>query len=250
MSMAIIWDLLLGLCLIAVIWNCWRQGFVSALLSLIGVVAGYVGAAILSAPISRWIYEALLRENLISGVAQQLPEQVGGFSPESAEQLSQLAQLGDEALEAIHEALEQVGITQMPLGGGESLADSAQKVLDTLAAGGSTLAEAVVDTVMAPVILFLIQAVCFLVIFSIISLVFRFLVSLGRGVNHIPVVGQLNQLLGLGVGVVKAAIEGYIAVLLLMLIVGLTKGSLDFLNYQVLEDTVLIRWIAGWPLPF
>lgn len=87
-SMAIIWDLLLGLCLIAVIWNCWRQGFVSALLSLIGVVAGYVGAAILSAPISRWIYEALLRENLISGVAQQLPEQVGGFSPESAEQLS------------------------------------------------------------------------------------------------------------------------------------------------------------------
>ena len=121
---------------------------------------------------------------------------------------------------------------------------------NALAAGGSTLAEAVVDTVMAPVILFLIQAVCFLVIFSIISLVFRFLVSLGRGVNHIPVVGQLNQLLGLGVGVVKAAIEGYIAVLLLMLIVGLTKGSLDFLNYQVLEDTVLIRWIAGWPLPF
>ena len=250
MNMAIVWDLLLGLCLIAVIWNCWRQGLVSALLSLIGVVAGYLGAAVLSNPVSHWIYETLLRDGLIAGVAQRLPEQVGGVSPESAEQLTQLAQLGDEALEAIHHALEEVGITQMPLGGGDTLADSAQKVLDTLAAGGSTMAEAVVDAAVGPVVLFLVQAVCFLVLFSLISLIFRFLISLGRGVNHIPLVGQLNQLLGLGVGVVKAAIEGYIAVLLLMLIVGLTKGSLDFLNYQVLEDTVLIRWIAGWPLPF
>lgn len=138
----------------------------------------------------------------------------------------------------------------MPLGAARAWPIPAEKVLDTpgggrLHPGGSSggYGNGSGHTVSHP-------GGLFLVIFSIISLVFRFLVSLGRGVNHIPVVGQLNQLLGLGVGVVKAAIEGYIAVLLLMLIVGLTKGSLDFLNYQVLEDTVLIRWIAGWPLPF
>ena len=88
MITALILDFILAIVLIATLWRSWKMGFVAAFISLLGSLAGYLGAIILSGPISKFLYANLAHDWVLTYVSSRLPNKVAGIP------LEEIARLG------------------------------------------------------------------------------------------------------------------------------------------------------------
>ena len=128
---------------------------------------------------------------------------------------------------------------------GSNNTEAADAIFGKITEGYRTVAEAVTEVVVGPAVEFILRIVVFFVVFLLIMLVVRLLVSLGKGFNHVPLVGGVNRLLGLGLGLVHAAVVGYLITVALLLVIAVSGNKWEFLNYSVLEDTKLIIWFKN-----
>ena len=64
------------------------------------------------------------------------------------------------------------------------------------------------------------------------------LVRLLRGINGVPLVGGVNRLLGLALGLCTGALDCWLLALVLWFLVSVTAGGLDWLNTAVLQRSV------------
>ena len=79
----ILLDFVLAAVLLKVIYNCYHRGLVAVLLKLVGTVASYIVAALLSRPLSLWAYETFLEGKVAQAVAQRLPQELSALTPET-----------------------------------------------------------------------------------------------------------------------------------------------------------------------
>ena len=236
-------DIVLAVILAGIAWKAWKAGFVAAFISLIGTLAGYLGAAVLSGPVSRWLYVSVAHDRVLEYVSDRLPDQVAGVPLDS---LGELAELKDQAIAHISGVLEELGLDWGLLSQGEATgSDAAHQIYGQVAEEGHTMAQAIVDVVAGPAVEFAIRIGVFFLLFFLIMLVVRMLVGLGRGVNHVPLVGGFNRLLGLGLGCVQAAVAGYLITMALMLLITLSGNRWGWLNSHVISETNLILWFRN-----
>lgn len=196
---ALILDIVLVLLLIGAVFSAQRDGFVSTIIRLAGVLVSLVVAYVASARLAPQLFSALLRSRLVEKTQQilvtggqvtvkALVEGLAGFVPESiAERI-----LGAEVLAGILEG------------------------------GAPGMAEEVVETVIMPLFLPILSVVLFFVVFALCSLVVRFLVSLFTNLNRVPLVGFANRLLG----VVLGAVLGCVRIILVLCVVWAVQSML------------------------
>ena len=249
-SIGFILDVILAAALAGVVWKAWRAGFVSAFISLIGTLAGYLGAAVLSGPLSRRLYVRFGQERVLDYVAGRLPEEVAGVPLDSVGQFAQLAEFKDQAIAYITRALEELGLDWSFLLQNDAAtgADAAHRIYGKVAEESQTVAQAVTDVVVGPAVEFVLRIVVFFLLFFLIMLVVRMLVGLGKGFNRVPLVGGINRLLGLGLGLIQAAVVGYLITMALVLVVAVSGNKWELLNSQVLSETSLILWFKNLDL--
>ena len=236
-SMAL--DLILALLLVKVVYDCWRRGFLAVLLKLAGTVASYILAALLSRPVSVWIYHRFLETRVVEAIAQRLPDAINDLTPGDLAALEGLAQFKETITEALAQAMESLDLTFFS---GVDSAGAAQSVVEKVESG-TTAAQAIAEAAVQPAVITLLSIGVFFVLFSLVMILVRALVRMGRGVNHVPLVGGVNRLAGLGLGVIYAGVLGYLIALGLTLVAGISGGKIPFLTTAVLEDTTLIRWL-------
>ncbi|MEG2073834.1 MAG: hypothetical protein RRY54_03625, partial [Angelakisella sp.] len=124
------------------------------------------------------------------------------------------------------------------------------RLVDSILEGGSTVAEALVEVIMKPAALTLTRMLVFIIIFALLSAVVSLLFRMGKAVNHIPLLGGLNRLAGMGVGVLEAAISLYVAAALIFIAAALLGSSdIAFLQGDVLAQSSMLNWIMSWRLP-
>ena len=58
------------------------------------------------------------------------------------------------------------------------------------------------------------------------------------GINGVPLVGGVNRLLGLALGLCTGALDCWLLALVLWFLVSVTAGGLDWLNTAVLQRSV------------
>ncbi len=122
--------------------------------------------------------------------------------------------------------------------GMDFLPDTVQQALaDLLQNAGGTLPEQVTEA-LEPLLLPFVQAVLFIVCCMVVRWVFRLLVGLLRHVNGVPLLGGVNRLLGLALGLVTGALDCWLFALLLWFVASVTAGQLEFLTYGVLNQSV------------
>lgn len=102
---------------------------------------------------------------------------------------------------------------------------------------GNTLPDQI-TTALEPVVLPFVQVLLFVVLCMVVRWVFRLLVGLLRHVNGIPLLGGVNRLFGLAMGLVTGALDCWLLALLLWFIASVTAGSLEFLTLNVLDQSV------------
>ncbi len=225
-----------------------RSGFLATVVRLLGKLAAFLGALFLSRPAARIAYSFFVKDKLVAYVDKVILD-----NPAAAEMLDGLegvvAFFADKAASfgAIVRAFDRLPGS---LGGAQEVASQsgAESRLVELMNGGATLSEAIAEAALSPTILMILQAVAFLVLFLVFSLLVSWLVGLLGVVNHIPVIGSFNGLLGAALGAGEALLALYILGVVLSLIIAAT-GGYEFLSVEILESTYLLRRIIYFTLP-
>ena len=235
--MNMIYDLVLGLLLLSILYRSWRQGFIASFIRLAGTAAGFLVASFLSRPMAEKLYDGLLAKKVEAYVADTL------LAPDSplSSALAGLDQAGSAALHLVTQFLSERGLDFYTAG---DAGEMGEKILSGIL-NGTDPAATVAQVVIKPMALTILQTVIFFVILTLAGMVVRAIARVGLGVNHIPLVGGLNRLAGLACGTVYALLLGYVIASALLLLAGLGQNQWDWLNSGILRDTVLIRGLLS-----
>ena len=205
-NISLIYDLIFLVLFAVVAVRSWHRGFLASLAELIGAIFG-VGISIwASQTIAPQIYEKFLGASVADRVEAAITQSNGNIA---------------EALQ---------GITFLP----ESMQ---QSLLDMLANAGSDVPAKVAEA-LQPLILPFVQVLLFVVLCVLVRWVFRLLVGVLRWFNGVPLLGSVNRLLGLVLGLANGAVDCWLLALALWFLVGVTGGKLSWLNGYVLSQSV------------
>ena len=233
-------DGILVITIAVIVLRCWYLGMVASLISLMGKVVSYITA----------IYDGFLRVVVVNHVESKLPPEVAGFSPDMVRAALELDGARVEILEKIEMALHSIGLSSILPSSMMDATSRGDEIINELMNQHTSVSEAIVDTFIQPVAILVMRIFVFSIIFAFVSVVVGVIFKMGREVNRIPVIGGLNHLLGGCIGVVCAGIVCYIICMLLSAIVTITTGSLEWLNWQILDQTTVFNWIIHWKMPF
>lgn len=237
---ALVLDLLLGAVMLICVVSCYKRGFVSSLLRLVGAAAACVAAALLSRPVGSWLYDTFARERVHSYVEEKVASVLGGAAQDGLEALGGMR---DAALDALSDLLEHFDF-DIGFFSGEGTSGAAEKALEKLADGAGT-AQAITEAAVEPAILNIFSAAVFVVIFLFGLFLARALVRMTRAVNHVPLIGGINRLAGFLLGLVYALLIGYVFSMAALLLSGALGDRVPLLRTSVLSQTYLLRWFIG-----
>ncbi len=205
-SLSLIYDLLFLAVFSFAAVKSWQKGFLAGLAELIGAVLG-VGVAVWgSRTLAPGIYEKFLSDTVTEKV-------------EAA-----VAQSGGDIAAAVQ------GLDFLP----DSLRTTLAEAIQT---AGGQLPEKV-TSLLEPVILPLVQVVLFVLLCVVVRWAFSLLIAVLRGINGVPLVGGVNQVLGLVLGLCTGALDCWLLALVLWFAASVTAGSLDWLNTAVLQRSI------------
>lgn len=204
--MAWIYDLLFLVLFAYAAASSWRKGFLAGLTELVGAVLGVAVAVWGSRALAGPIYTQFLSGS-VSGKVEDAVAQSGGDLAAAVQGMDFLPAAVRDNLAALLE------------GAGESLPGQITDLIE-------------------PVILPIVQVLLFVVLCMLVRWCFRLLVGLLRHVNGVPLLGGVNRLFGLLLGLVTGALDCWLLALLLWFLASVTAGTVDFLTAGVLQQSV------------
>ena len=203
-----------------------RHGFIKTIAGVVAFVAALVLSSLLAGPVSGFAYDTFVEPP----VQEALMEEFGRSTP-AAEQLDTVL----EKLPAfVTNRLEAEG-----LGDGAAILERIRDGEEDTAAY-----QRILTGVVEPVVLPLMKALCMLLLFILLWIVITLVLRALDVVAKLPVLKQLNGLLGVAAGAVQGLLWVLFAVAALRLVADM--GWIDALTPAVLEDTVLVRYLDGW----
>lgn len=205
---ALVLDIVLAVVFVVTVLVARRQGLASTLVRLVGTLVSLLGAYTVSNRLPPEVFERFFRSGLIKKTSEVI------------------AANGQTTIETVVEKL--AGFLPQSLV--EQLLGGADKLTQLLDASTPNIAEQVVENVIAPLFLPIISVVVFFAAFALCMVVIRFLAALLVNMNHIPVIGGANRLLGTVLGVALGGlyvIIGLCAVFALLVVVGYSPSFLE-----------------------
>ena len=125
-------------------------------------------------------------------------------------------------------------LTQL-ISGSQQLEQTAQ--LDTLKA-----VESLIDAVLEGPMLYLIEKVLFLIIFTAVLIAVRKLSRLLSGIKAFPIIGEVNTALGGILGVLEGVTALFILALAMHLFIAMTSGGYFWLSDEMLDASYVWRY--------
>ncbi len=207
----------------------WKRGFVQSFFSLIGSCVAVLLSIFFAPSLSQWVFDGWIKDPLTQSIGQQL-ESAAVHTAESWE--AQLASVFDALPDFVRNALYTYGISSP-----QQIGDMLSGQTDTAAA----FSEALVTGVIRPMVLVLLQSLCFLLLFLVLSMIIRMMVKSLQGVVHLPVLHRVNGVLGGVIGLLRGGIAVFILVTVLQIVVSAT-GEQSFVTSDTLRQTTLVSW--------
>ena len=97
--------------------------------------------------------------------------------------------------------------------------------------------KAVLDNVAKPIVLVPLRTIIFVVLFILIFIILSILIKATSVINKLPLIGQLNSLLGGVAGLLQGLVIVFIVVILAHMAVELTNNTLIFLNDMTINKS-------------
>lgn len=211
---ALILDVILIAVIVLTAFRYKKKGFVAGLLDLVGNLLALLVAWIASDRISPTVFENFFKQGLIEKITQTVQEQ------------------GTSGLTMLVENFSSI----LPGGMADEVTRSLQEILGS---GAPDLAVRIVDTILTPLIVPMITVVLFFIAFAVCKLVISMLVAVLTNINKIPVIGSVNELLGILVGVAGGVLNVVLLLCLIWAVVAITNNNLPVLNHDMLSGSMM-----------
>lgn len=211
---ALILDVILIAVIVLTAFHYKKKGFVAGLLDLVGNLLALLVAWIASDRISPTVFENFFKQGLIEKITQTVQEQ------------------GTSGLTMLVENFSSI----LPGGMADEVTRSLQEILGS---GAPDLAVRIVDTILTPLIVPMITVVLFFIAFAVCKLVISMLVAVLTNINKIPVIGSVNELLGILVGVAGGVLNVVLLLCLIWAVVAITNNNLPLLNHDMLSGSMM-----------
>lgn len=204
----------------------YRHGFVRTISGLLALAAALLVSATLSKPIAQWLYTAAV-EPTVTAVLEET--------------------IADEALPTaagLDAALEKMPgyVTALLESHGVDSGDAVLQRVEKLEVG-ETAVRAITKRVIAPVVLRLMELLCSLLLFTLTYILALVLLRALDVLTRLPLVRQMNHLLGLVAGAVNGALWAVMATQVLYTLAALAVAP--WLTADVLGETRLVVWLNG-----
>jgi len=198
---------------------CARRGFLRTVTSFVGVVVAAVAASWLSAPLARFLYDAVVRDIIRAVVSRRIAEAAQAGLTAASDQLSAIPGW----------------LTRMIPPG----ADAA------LTAGAGNITPAVEDMVEAAVsqpALTLLTGLCFFVLFTVFIFAVRYIARIFGLANRLPLIGPANAMLGGLLGAGQALVTLYLLAVAARVYIAFSGGGAKYLNADILGEGYLFSF--------
>jgi len=219
--------ILLVIILISAI-RCFMDGFATSVVKLVGNIAGFVAAWIVSKRWSPVVFGNLFRENMVEKTYTYIQDK------------SRMVDV---------QALLQEFTGTLPENFMQELTAKAEETIAQITTPTMEVAEMIVDTLLAPAVTIIIALVIFAIVCTLCNILAGLLAKAFKAINHIPVIGFANRMGGFAVGAVIGVIYIILISCVLSIIVIITENSLTFLNMEVLNQSKILS-MTGLVNPF
>ncbi|MFV0497363.1 MAG: CvpA family protein [Candidatus Fimivivens sp.] len=201
----------------------YRQGFLNTIVMLLGSLGAVFVAFTYSEPIAQIIYQQFLNEKVLTVVSENLQSltaiDAAAFARELEEMVREMPALFSFAFEA------DMGNWYQQLTAGNDAAVSA----------------AITDTIIAPVAISLLRVVIFFILFSLLMILVKVVAGLLKTVNHLPIIGIFNGLLGGVLGVIQGMLYMFVISAVLWFLFSISNGEIGAISAQTIEQTIFLK---------
>lgn len=224
--MSYLLDTLLVILFAVCVWLGWKRGFIKTVSGLIALFAAVIVASTFSAPIAHGVYANSVEPAVMATLEEHISNEV---LP------------SEEDLDAAIAKMPALVVTLLETGDMGSGAAILERV-ETVDAGKSA-ARTITDHVVTPLVLPLLQMLCSVLLFLLTYLIASILLRVLDLVAKLPLLKQLNSVLGLAAGALTGAVWAIFAARILFTLAWL--GVAQWLSPEVLEQTWLLSFANG-----
>ena len=221
--MSYLLDALLVILFAVCVWLGWKRGFIKTVSGLIALFAAVIVASTFSAPIAHGVYANSVEPAVMTTLEEHISNEV---LP------------SEEDLDAAIEKMPALVVTLLETGDMGNGAAILERV-ETVDAGKSA-ARTITDHVVTPIVLPLLQMLCSVLLFLATYLIASILLRVLDLVAKLPLLKQLNSVLGLAAGALTGAVWAIFAARILFTLAWL--GVAQWLSPEVLEQTWLLSF--------
>lgn len=201
-----------------------RRGFVRSAVHFLGSVLSALLASALGGAVAQWVYDGLFRQALVEKVEESVSS-LGGQDAAAAIQ-GFFSGLPDFLVRALEEA----GVTVSSLAG-------------ALSAQSGRAAEAVADA-LSPVFVGFLKVLAVIVLFFLFMMLVRLAADLLGRVFHLPLLRQLNGILGGVFGFLLALVSAWVAVSALQVFAPMLASDARETVQQALAASMLAGFLV------
>ncbi len=189
--MSLVLDIILVAIFAVFVLSAAKKGFVKTLLELVASILAIVLAYQFSPLVAQGAYDAVVKENLITTIEEQIDEK---FDASTASKKAEVT------LDAIPEFM--VSIAESA---GVDFNDIKSKI-SSEKFSSENIATELVEKVAEPIVIGALTALSFMILAIILLLVLKFLANLISKLFNIPIIGTANKLLGALLGACKGVV--------------------------------------------
>lgn len=200
----------------------YKKGFFKSIAGFIGAVIAMFLAWVLAGLIANALYQGVFREKLIDNISAVLSNDALASFPEKAAQV--VANLPG----FLSNTLSNQGITS-------------SQIEQSLQAAGNNAAPATADLI-SPAVIWLLQLLLTVILFFILVILVRLVIKLIGNVFRLPVLRQVDGILGGLFGIFKGVVYIFLACILLQLLMPVIGNSSEPMK-QVLDNSFIYQFI-------
>lgn len=225
-----VYDLIFILLIVLMVRRGWRTGFLASLLRLAGWVVAVLLIVSCSEKMATWVFENLLHDKIVDLVTAAIPPDVLAAANEGAATLSSIQSI----LDGLGGILGNVSINT----------EAMQTIVDIMRTDGKTLAQAITDNILRPVVIPAVQVAVSVLLFLVCVTVFKALARMTARHHRRRGRGGLNGTLGAVVGFLEGFAAAYIYSFVLSLLADFGGEHLNFINPAIFNSTILVHLLV------
>lgn len=205
-----------------------KKGFLTMLTAFIGRIAAFVLALLICTAASSWVYDSFISKSVNESISSNLEEL---FLEENDTSVTKLVEKSTE---------------DMP----DFIHKTAMSYADKLTVNGGDvdkIAQTVEDEIVSPIIISALNIVIFIILLTFFMIVVKCLSKVFKGVNDIPLIGELNKLLGALIGVLNALIIVVVSAFVLKGAVLMLGNESKILNDDTINKSIVYSYVYSVP---